>query len=394
MAEKRDDPSWFDLSNRERLVCQLVADRHPTNVDPREVSRLVRDPGSFQFCQDNEIVPHVYHAIHEYFPKVDIPEPWQRVHEETRYRLEAYLAEAERVASLLDSQSIRVIALKNVGIAHGIHDCLGCSPMGDIDLLVERRCFRRAHELLLEQGYVFKFRSPLEDEDPDHAEASGGGEYRTQLDDGQPLWLELQWRPVAGRWIRPDQEPTAEELFDNATEIGESKLKILSPEDNLLQVSLHTAKHSYVRAPGFRLHTDVDRIVTRQRVDWAKFIQRVTALQVKTAAFWSLSIPAQVFQTPIPEEVLDQLRPPAWKRGVVRMFFRKAHLFDPNKRKFSRLGFIGFTAFLYDDMRGLWRGMFPSRSWMRQRYGKCGLVRLASLYLIRLWELTTGRLQT
>ena len=47
--------------------------------------------------------------------------------------------------------------------------------------------------------------------------------------------------------------------------------QILSPEDNLLQVALHTAKHSYVRAPGFRLHSDVDRIVCFQEINWNIF---------------------------------------------------------------------------------------------------------------------------
>jgi len=56
---------------------------------------------------------------------------------------------------------------------------------------------------------------------------------------------------VAGRWIRPDQEPGAEELLARSISIPGSAARLLAPEDNLLQIALHTAKHSYVRAPGF-----------------------------------------------------------------------------------------------------------------------------------------------
>ena len=54
----------------------------------------------------------------------------------------------------------------------------------------------------------------------------------------------------------------------DSLEVNGSNVRILAPEDNLLQVALHTAKHSYVRAPGFRLHSDVDRVVRFQSIDW------------------------------------------------------------------------------------------------------------------------------
>ena len=85
------------------------------------------------------------------------------------------------------------------------------------------------------------------------------------------MWVELQWRPVAGRWIREDQEPNADDLINRSLPITGTNVRLLAPEDNLLQVCLHTAKHSYMRAIGFRLHTDVDRIVNYQNINWNIF---------------------------------------------------------------------------------------------------------------------------
>ena len=96
-----------------------------------------------------------------------------------------------------------------------------------------------------------------------------------------------------------------------------SAARLLAPEDNLLQIALHTAKHSYVRAPGFRLHTDVDRVVRRQPLNWDLFLTRVIALEVKTPVFFSLAIPRSLFGTPIPDEVLAQLQPHPWKLALI-----------------------------------------------------------------------------
>jgi hypothetical protein len=266
--------------------------------------------------------------------------------------------------------------------------------MGDLDVLVAQRHFRRAHELLLTDDYTFEFRSPLEKASLEAAEQSGGAEYWKGLPGGAKLWLELQWRPVAGRWIRPDQEPKAEELLAGSIPIPGSAVRLLAPEDNLLQVALHTAKHSYVRAPGFRLHTDVDRIVRRQPLNWEVFLARVMALEVKTPVYFSLAIPRFLFGTPIPEEVLAQLQPAAWKLALITNWLQRVGLFNPDAPKFGRAGFVLFTALLYDDLKGLWRGLFPDKAWMRSHYRFHRSWLLPYYYGRRLVDLALRRVST
>ncbi len=329
----------------------------------------VDDEYLWSFSQKNRLTPIMAHALADHVGWENLPDYWRRVHEGTCIRISAYLTELDRLAQRLAKEGIPLVALKNGGIARGIYPCPGCCPMGDLDVLVEKRHFRQAHQILLEEGYHFKFRSPREIAELDAAEQGGGAEYWKILDGGEKLWFELQWRPVAGRWIRPDQEPTAEELLARSLSIPGTAVRLLAPEDNLLQVALHTAKHSYVRAPGFRLHLDVDRIVHRQPIDWDLFLERALALQVKTAVYFSLAIPQALFGTPIPDAVLARLRPPGWKEGLISRWLQRVGLFNPDEPKFSRLGYILFTALLYDDLQGLLRSIFPARDWMQRRYG-------------------------
>jgi len=389
-----------DFNEVEWLMVRLVGEnsRHQVTADEVNSHDLSAGGQLFATCQANEVLAHVGHAIRG--QGIELPAPWQAAHEASQRRIAELMRELDAAAELLHSEGIPLVALKNAGIARGLHDCLACCPMGDLDVLVERKHFRAAHEILLKAGYQFEFRSPLEEAELDEAEASGGAEYWKPLSDGERLWFELQWRPVAGRWLRPDQEPSAEELMARSVTIGSpngspsnagTAVRLLSPADNLLQVAVHTAKHSYLRAPGFRLHTDVDRIVSTQSLDWPRFVQSVQSRQLQTAVYFSLRIPSELFQTPVPAEVLSQLRPSRWKEAYLVRSIQRAGLLDPAQPKFARTAYIGFNAMLYDDLGGLLRGIFPEQAWIRSRYGVKGHCGVASAYIRRIFDLAFRR---
>lgn len=341
-------------------------------------------------ASENDLESQIAHVLIESSDREEVEERWVEAHAKTFLDISGYLRELERIGTRLEAAGIPMVALKNAGIALFIHGCPGCCPMGDVDVLIKREDFFEAHKLLIDDGYEFEFRSPIEDENLEEAFLSGGAEYRKTVPSGT-LWLELQWRPVAGRWIQPDQEPSADELIARADAKQGSSVKILSPEDNLLQVCLHTAKHSYVRAPGFRLHTDVDRICRSQEIDWRRFLAEVERLRIKTACYLSLAIPHDLMGTPIPQDVLSTLEPAPWKRRMLTHRIVRAGLFGAEEKKFGRVSYIMFNALLFDEVSDLWRGLFPNKAWMRERYGVHGPVGLAYHYARRLIDLALRR---
>jgi hypothetical protein len=294
---------------------------------------------------------------------------WEDEAVEMERKISLYLEQLDIVASALAENGIRLVALKNSGIARGIHRILAECPMGDLDVLVRPCEFRSAHEVLLGLGYKLDDRSPFDISNLDEAEQHGGTEYTYGLSDDSILWFELQWRPVAGRWIQPEQEPSADHLLDRSVPIEGSRVRLLSPEDNLLQVCLHTAKHSYVRAPGFRLHTDVDRIVGAYEIDWELFLSMVKQMKVQTAVFLSLIIPKNLLGTSVPDEVLSDLDHSPSKHRMMERWLLRVGLFGPLEKKWSKAGYIMFNLLLYDDLRGVVRAVFPDASWMKKHYG-------------------------
>lgn len=385
----------FKISESQEFLCLCI--RHCDFLEKDRIRELYSKHGEkplFDEAKLNGVASIVAHALVEVFGQKNVSEIWLAEYETIDIRISAYMAELDKVASLLASQNIRLLALKNSGIARGLYPHLGACPMGDLDVLVDKAYFRQAHAILVEAGYTLKFRSPHEEDNIDAAEEGGGAEYSVTMDGGEHLWFELQWRPVAGRWIQPKQEPQAAELVDRSIPIEGSDVRLLSPEDNLLQVALHTAKHTFVRAPGFRLHTDVDRIVSTQEIDWDLFLTRVCELRTKTAVFLSLAMANSLVHTPIPSFVLESLKPPTWKVELMTSWIEKVGVFEPDQKKWGKLGYMVFVSLLYDEPSDFARGVIPDSQEMKDHYQFTSTWKLPYYHSKRLANLLLKRINT
>lgn len=383
------------MTPAERFLCCAVADdaqRHRAEVEA--LWRTAGDDDAWAVAARNDAASIAALALRTALGPTELPVRWREALHATESKIGLFLAQLDRVAEALAREGIAVVALKNSGIARGIFQDLAGCPMGDVDTLVDPRDFRRAHAVMLALGYTMDSRSPLEPQALAEAEAEGGSEYTLTLADGSIFWFELQWRPVSGRWIRPEREPAAADLLARSQACAGTAARLLASNDNLLQVCLHTAKHSYVRAPGFRLHTDVDRIVRRCPVDWDAFVRTVEAMHVCTAIYFSLALPAELLGTPVPATVLARLRPGAIKAGWMQRSIRRAGVFDPLVRKWSKPGYIVFNLLLYDDAGEALRAIFPDPDWICRRYGVKRRWTAPWWYLVRIVELLFKRANT
>jgi hypothetical protein len=361
--------SRYDRTMRQLELTKLLGPRQRTRFHrltlgalstqrPRGLESQVRALDSSErsawlaFADRNDVAPQIAHCLGEVFPDESPRSDWNRIHRRSADRMHVLMEELDRVADRLSNQSILLVALKNAGIARGIYPCPACCPMGDLDVLVDRSRFEEAHKIIVDCDFELASRGTVEPPDHRLGLANGGSEYVRRVG-GEEVWLELQWRPVAGRWIRKDQEPDGSQLLARSIPITGTHVRLLAPADNMLQVSLHTAKHSYVRAPGLRLHTDVDRLASLAPPDWTEVIETTERLGVRTPVYFSLALAAALLGSPIPDRVLDALAPARWKAEAMIRWLRKVNLFEPNEKKFNRPGMLVFHALLYDDASGL-----------------------------------------
>ena len=322
----------------------------------------------FRLCLEHELDGVVASKILQW-ELAKLPDYWLEAYEKEQNHLGFLKEKAIETCRIMAENGITMVVLKNGGIMQDMVEDPAACPMEDIDSLVKKQDFKKAHQILVDNGFAFRFRSEYEKEDLEAAFRDGSTEYRIETPAGGEMWFELAWRAVAGRWIRRDLEPDGDALIENAYFAPGTKVGILSPEDNLLQVSVHTAKHSYVRAPGLRLHLDVERIVTHKHIDWAVFLEKVEAAHVKTSTYYSLYLAKMLFNTPIPQEVLERLYPGKGKDKRILKLISKAGLLHPKKRKFSKLEFLRFQTSLYDGLKDAWFVLCPKNGGLREIYG-------------------------
>ena len=343
----------------------------------------------FKYSKIDEVASHIAFILKA--SKIKYKSKWDNEYAEIDNCITVLMNVLEEVATKLKKNSIEIVALKNAGITKAIFKNNACSPMGDLDLLVRSKDFNIAHKIILEDlGFTFKFRSKFENEDLEEAFRGGGTEYY-KIVEGYKVWLELQWRPIAGRWIQPHNEPNGNDLMNNSKFVKGSNVRILSPEDNLLQVALHTAKHSYVRAPGFRLHSDVDRIVRFQEINWDLFADKVKTLKLKTAVYFSFYYAKELLDTPIPDSILSKLNPFWIRKFTIKYFINKAGIYNQDKKKFSRIGYILFNLSLYDSIGENLKAVFPPFDSLKIKYPIKSKWQLPYFYMIRIKDLLFKR---
>ena len=210
-----------------RLMFSMLKESK-THMDVESFSEQyakIDDSKFFDICSRNE-VESIIGAELEKFILTEYPNDWFASCEATRQKITSYIREICFVGNEFARLGIPLVVLKNGGIAIGLSDDYAKCPMGDLDTLVQKDDFLAAHAALISLGYVFRFRSELEEEDIGLAFREGSTEYYKDLPGNVRLWFELSWRPVSGRWIRPDQEPDAVDLFSRSVSVGETGLRM------------------------------------------------------------------------------------------------------------------------------------------------------------------------
>ncbi len=244
---------------------------------------------------------------------------WNTLADDWKYRLMQRFEKLDSLVSAFHAAEIPVMALKNAAIARAIYPFWEECPMGNFDLLVLPSDLERASTVLSEAGMAHQ----------EKADTSVSREWSTELAD-DVLWIKLLTRPwydPAGIW---KTGLSAEAMFDHATTVEGGTLKIPEPAEHLLVVCMSIIRRRYVCVPGIRMYAEVDRIIRRTKdFPWNKFMSMARCMG--SAMYFALFIPKMLLDTPIPEDVLDALRPTKAAFNRFMRVIRRVGLFYPPK---------------------------------------------------------------
>jgi hypothetical protein len=254
-------------------------------------------------AEREKLLPVLWSYMREHAELIpeDVREAFRRQAAVTEFRMAATEATLHQVVRELDAAGIRVMLLKGAALASTVYGSFARRPMGDLDILVAPQDAERAWERIHGLGWT------LEYEDGD--EFYGSFHHLPPLVDPSTLRLVLEIH----RSMMPQPGPfelDQARLWRDARPValGSMRAWVPLPSHLLLHLSVHFAWSNMFRGIG-RTVRDVATLLNKEPMDWSQFTQLAVQSRAGTCAYWTLAITRTLCGTPVPDEVLESLRP-------------------------------------------------------------------------------------
>jgi hypothetical protein len=197
-----------------------------------------------------------------------------------------------RVLDSLDALGIEAIPYKGVALSETYYGDLALRQPGDIDLFVRRNDVARIKTAVCALGFTPHVSIP---ESAEKNYIASGYEYSFDSSAGRGL-LELQWA-LQPRFYAVDFDMEA--VFERAVTVPVAgrTVKTPSPEDLLLILSIHAAKHEWVRLLWL---CDIAQILTTADLNWTRIQHHAEKIGVQRILRITLLLANQLLQVPLP----------------------------------------------------------------------------------------------
>jgi hypothetical protein len=192
-----------------------------------------------------------------------------------------FTGELVRIMQHFELRQLRAVPYKGPVLAQSAYDDVGLRSFSDVDFLILPADIARAKQALAELGY-----RPSADLSAAVERFSLRKGYERSFDSaaGKNL-VELQWAVVPYFYA---VDLAVENLLTRAgrTAVGGLEMPCLSPEDSLLLLCLHAAKHLWTRLIWI---SDIAETLRTQTIDYALVFSRARALgiaRILSVSFW------------------------------------------------------------------------------------------------------------
>jgi hypothetical protein len=204
-----------------------------------------------------------------------------------------FAAELARIMQHFERRQLRVVPYKGPVLAQSAYRDVGLRNFSDLDFLISPADFDRAKQALAEIGY-----RPSGHFTPAVERFWLRKGYERAFDSAVgPNLVELQWALLPHFYA---VDLRVEDLLERAgrTVVGEREVPCLSPEDSLLVLCLHAAKHLWTRLIWL---ADISETLRSQTVDHSRVFSRARALgilRILGVSFWLVK---NVLRAKLPE---------------------------------------------------------------------------------------------
>jgi len=270
-------------------------------------------------------------------------------------------AELKRILEALREKDVEVIFLKGAALAKTVYGDIGLRQMSDIDILAQKEDLPKAVELLFQMGYGLCKNQEAQNQNIHIKEL-----IKTYSRHVPALSHPQGIQKLDIHWTIPDSpfNINTEDLWERAItiEINKTDVLVLSLEDLLLHLSLHTSVHHKFNYHGIKQLYDTAITINRyfNEIDWDQLRLRAYEWRTEKYLYLTLRLSREILGAKVPERILHALKPEAFNEKIIleaqkRILFQKTgksdekssfegipHLdkFHPDNNLLKRISFI------------------------------------------------------
>lgn len=348
------------LSGEELLLARLAG----THLNSERIEGFLNSKLNWQLVKDRAythgLAPLLYHQLKGMDPTLVPPEVHHDLKRSHKTCLQARMVAGQQfrdISSNFNRQGIALIPLKGLALADTVYPDLALRPSNDLDLFIARKDLDQAKRALKQLGYT-------ENRACFPNQVSRGLKVTTNFVQNHKLPLDVHWhiiRPPYNKYVPVD------DLWRNA--VSESLYGIdtlvFSPEYQLLHSCFHFAKHGYWRLLWL---VDISELIHsyREMLDWRVIVNKTQEYRIERLIHRVLSIVKAIYNSPMPDFVLEDLEPPSLRSLEDYVFSSLANpKVGPTKWILARFLALDEAG---KKLRYIFGTLFPNKEFMRHRY--------------------------
>jgi hypothetical protein len=316
----------------------LCAQTHVDSDTSKQILRIAASEPDwdsiFQAASEHSLLPIFCRNIEAYGGEA-LPSSLRRRFSEEFLRNScrnlALTAELFRVLEALESRGVCATPYKGPVLAAQAYGDAAMRQFSDLDIIVPQRQIVAAHDALLARG----FRPVISGVEPQAGGRQVPGQYAYQNHTQTLVELHTE---LTLRYFPRGLDLTKLVERRERVQIAGRRVLTFSPEDTLLLLCVHGSKHFWERLGWI---ADIAALSGASRpLDWAMVMERAQKWGIRRMVLLGTGLAEQLFQTPSPNEVADQLRSDATARGLIDGICRRVFAAEPVELGvFSRFAF-------------------------------------------------------
>ncbi len=200
---------------------------------------------------------------------------------------------------LFEAAAIPVLTLKNPILTQLTYNKLALRQFSDLDILVQPEQVHEVNQILRDNGYQPRFYfTPAQETlflKYDHERAFYHPEKSIKID--------IHWSIISHKF---SFSPHSKTLLQNPyhVTIGNQKVPTISPENRLLFLCAHGAKHNWNQLNWI---ADIAQLLKQQSFSWDKVKTKAGTFGTQTMLLLGLYLPYKLFNAPLPPDLLKEI---------------------------------------------------------------------------------------